>query len=307
MSDVNFKVKLEGGTFHIISVWHGYTGNVKMHTHSEASYEVHYVESGQGILRLQSGEYPLKKGVFYLTGPGIAHEQIPLQEDPMVELGMYYTAPLPWIETVRRNRGDDKNNISYQDAPWLEQLLLQRFWMGEIPEEIHQTMLLLDREIKGQGPGHQTLIPFLAGAVLVLLGRLYHSEHQAGKAVYVPHSEDARYLQIERIFLENAVEITVKTLAEELSLSVRQLQRLMKSHYGITFQQMQMNYKLDMACRLLLDTKMSIAKIAEKLAFSSPDYFGYCFRRQYGMPPRSFREASGSAGETYLPYGSEEA
>ncbi|MFQ7551214.1 MAG: AraC family ligand binding domain-containing protein [Blautia marasmi] len=94
MADVNYKLSLEGIQFHIVSVGRGNTGHIKMHSHSIASYEIHYIESGQGVLRLRRDEYTLKKGTFYLTGPGIAHEQITISEEPMREIVMYYTVPL---------------------------------------------------------------------------------------------------------------------------------------------------------------------------------------------------------------------
>lgn len=290
MSDINYKVKLEGAVFHIISMWNGPTTHVKMHTHSAASYELHYVYKGQGILRLQTGDYALKKESFYLTGPGIAHEQIPLEEDPMEELGMYYTAPLSWIEAARKKRSNCSSKERFYGESWMEQLLLQNFWLGELPEEIRRVMYMLEREIHGEHTGYQSLVPCLAGTLLILLGRLYHAEPQAGRTAYVPCSEESRYLQIERLFLNNPVQISTRTLAGELGLSVRQVQRLMKSHYGITFQQMHMNYKLDAACTLLKESNLSVAQIAEKLEFSSPDYFGHCFRRQYGMPPGRYRK-----------------
>ena len=70
---------------------------------------------------------------------------------------------------------------------------------------------------------------------------------------------------------------------------MRQVQRLMKSHYGMTFRQMQMENKLELVCRMLEEKENSLEEIAERTGFSSADYLGYCFKQKYGIPPGKYR------------------
>ena len=282
MADVNYKLSLEGIQFHIVSVGRGNTGHIKMHSHSIASYEIHYIESGQGVLRLRRDEYTLKKGTFYLTGPGIAHEQITISEEPMREIVMYYTVPLVC--------GGGENRKSHKKRePWLEQLLSQRFRIGEGPREVWEPFKRIISEIQEKPPGYRTLVPFLAGELFISLGRLYQTGTMETGDTYVPCSDEVKYLQIERIFLDDPVHITIQKLAKELGLSVRQVQRLMKSHYGMTFRQMQMENKLELVCRMLEEKENSLEEIAERAGFSSADYLGYCFKQKYGIPPGKYR------------------
>ena len=132
-------------------------------------------------------------------------------------------------------------------------------------------------------------MPLLAGELFISLGRLYQTGGTETGETYVPCSEEVKYLQIERIFLDDPVHITIGKLAGELGLSVRQVQRLMKSHYGITFRQMQMENKLELVCRLLEEKEYSLEDIAERTGFSSADYMGYCFRQKYGISPGKYR------------------
>lgn len=280
MADVNYKVNLDGVPFHIVSVGHGITGHIKMHVHSITSYEIHYVESGEGILRLRSGEHGLKKGTFYLTGPGVAHEQITVSREPMEELVLYYTVPLSCRAQPQRE-------------DWMECLLDQRFWIGDDAGEVSDILRGIIRETERRPAGFQAMIPHLAGQLFITLGRMYRAGQPEQGEVYMPCSDEGKYLQIERMFLDDPVHITIHGLAEALGLSVRQVQRLMKSHYGITFRQMQMDNKLELACRLLEDTHDSVEKIAEKTGFSAADYFGYCFKKKYGMSPGKFRKEAG--------------
>ena len=152
-------------------------------------------------------------------------------------------------------------------------------------------MCIRDRE---RSPaGFPEMIPHLAGQLFITLGRMYRAGQPEQGEGDMPCSEEGKYLQIERMFLDDSVHITIHGLAEALGHSVRQVQRLMKSHYGITFRQMQMDNKLELACRLFEDSRDSVEKIADKTGFSAADYFGYCFKKKYGMSPGKFRKDAG--------------
>ncbi|MGN6712717.1 helix-turn-helix domain-containing protein [Anaerocolumna jejuensis] len=288
MPDINYKIMLEGIQFQIVSVWRGATGQVKMHSHGATSYEIHYIESGRGILRTSFGEFELTSGMLYLTGPGVLHEQTEFHEEPVVEIGMYYTVPsctaISKLEYKTKGRKEWPGTI-------VQRLIQQEFWIGEGTKEIKDSMLKLLKEVTQKGAGYQLMIPFNAGSLLIELGRLYHSgQKEEVQEEYSPLSEDVKYLYIERAFLDNPGKTTLSSLADSLGLSIRQLQRLMKSHYGITFCQMQLNAKLTVACQLLTTTKMSITEISEKAGFSSLDYFRCCFKQKFIESPSSYRK-----------------
>lgn len=60
------------------------------HRHGKNFYELHLVCSGKGTLVTDEGEYSLKGGTLYMTGPEIAHAQLTDKAFPMTEycLGM---------------------------------------------------------------------------------------------------------------------------------------------------------------------------------------------------------------------------
>lgn len=287
MPDINFITRLEDIQFHIVSVWSGLTGHVKAHAHGAASYEIHYIESGKGSLITSSGKYELKGDMLYLTGPGVLHEQVDFPGEPVVEIGMYYTVPYCAVSGKMENKIKDKKKLP---GAIIQSLIKQHFWIGEGTKEIREGLIKILEEATQKKAGYQWMIPFTAGSLFIELGRLYQSGQEKIKEEYFPVSEDAKYLYIERTFLNNPGGTTLSSLAESLGLSIRQLQRLMKSHYGITFCQMQLNAKLIVASQHLMTTKMSITEIAEISGFSSLDYFGYCFKQKYKESPGSYRK-----------------
>lgn len=282
MSEVNFTIKLKNHIFHLVSLWQNQTSHVKMHTHSNSSYELHLIVSGQGILRLANQEYEIKQGMLYLTGPGIPHEQIPSLSNPTVELGLYYTVSAPSKKHAK--------HLDAQENDWITTLVKKHFWIGESPQEISHLMNRIYEEVSLHNTGYQEILPFLTGCLLIQLSRLYNSEKINTLNAYIPKAEDEKYLQIERYFLNNANTVTLTALAKEVNLSIRQLQRLIKNHYGTTFKKMQTDYKLQLACRLLKETEETVSFIAEATGFSSADYFGYCFKQKFGITPLKYRK-----------------
>ena len=92
------------------------------------------------------------------------------------------------------------------------------------------------------------------------------------------------------MLLEEGVDLTIIILSNRLNLSVRQVQRIMKSHYDCNFSQLKVKYKLANACECLKNSKDSLLLIAEKCGFSSADYFTYCFKKEYHMKPSQYRK-----------------
>jgi hypothetical protein len=71
--------------FHLIAFPPGHV--IYMHQHSE--FEFHFIPKGKGKVTLAGRHYDLHGGLFYLTAPGVLHEQKSDPEDPMHELCLH--------------------------------------------------------------------------------------------------------------------------------------------------------------------------------------------------------------------------
>ena len=76
---------------------------IPMHCHSQNSYELHFVLSGQGTLLTDSGAYKMRAGNFFVTGPGVPHAQVPDLEDPVKDLYIYIQKRTRKNATARQN------------------------------------------------------------------------------------------------------------------------------------------------------------------------------------------------------------
>ncbi|MDY2938645.1 MAG: helix-turn-helix domain-containing protein [Fusicatenibacter sp.] len=297
MADVNYEMKLGETLFTLVTVGRGTVGSIPLHSHSGGSFELHYIVQGSGRIRIgnpeQIREMSVYPGMFFLTGPGVEHEQVSSRSDPMEEIGIYYTAPIDMVKSAA-DVLDGKKEKKPGMENWMLSLLGRRFWAGEIPSEVSELLIRLWREVNEKKSGFQTMIPFLAGELLITLGRMYETTSGDSHHVYIPQSQELKYLLLERAFLEDPVHLTIRRLSEILGLSVRQVQRMMKQHYGVTFREMQQQYRVELGRELLKKREDSIEKISETAGFSSIESFRTAFCKRYQMTPSQYRKKDSS-------------
>ncbi len=84
---------------------------------------------------------------------------------------------------------------------------------------------------------------------------------------------------------------SLQRVATQLAMSRATLQRRLHSR-GRTFQQALDNYRFELARMYLEDPRVSLAEVAQLLAFSEQSAFNRAFRRWSGQTPREFRARS---------------
>jgi AraC-like DNA-binding protein len=111
--------------------------------------------------------------------------------------------------------------------------------------------------------------------------------------------ESGNYSHDERYFLELLVghllgnysqkNMDVKYIAESLNISVRQLQRRIKSTTSYSPMDLLRIFRLRQASQLLLRHK-SIAEVSEACGFRSPNYFCTCFKNYFKVTPSNYQK-----------------
>ncbi len=85
-------------------------------------------------------------------------------------------------------------------------------------------------------------------------------------------------------------DIRVEELAERFYFSKEYLTRLFRNQYGCAIYEYVLQLRMNNACEYLADSGMTIQEIAEKMGYSSANYFGKAFKRRYGQTPSEFRD-----------------
>lgn len=88
--------------------------------------------------------------------------------------------------------------------------------------------------------------------------------------------------------------IMLEDIAEAASISERECLRCFRNTIQKSPVEYLMDYRLDMAKKLLHDTELSITDISMEAGFSSNAYFGKVFRERCGMTPKEYRKRKGT-------------
>ena len=102
---------------------------------------------------------------------------------------------------------------------------------------------------------------------------------------------DNRYNVIDDFFERHLnTDASEGLLCENLGLSKRQLSRVLKNQYGMTFRNKLCYARMDRAAWLLRTTDKSIAQICELVGYSSSPSFFKAFKKHYKMTPFAYRK-----------------
>lgn len=85
-------------------------------------------------------------------------------------------------------------------------------------------------------------------------------------------------------------DVKLQEAAEVANLSKEAFCRFFKERTGTTFTEFLNQFRIQEACKLLLETDLSISVIAFQVGFQNLSYFNRTFRKLQGITPKGFRE-----------------
>jgi AraC family transcriptional regulator, carnitine catabolism transcriptional activator len=89
--------------------------------------------------------------------------------------------------------------------------------------------------------------------------------------------------------------LSCRALAQQLGLSLRQLERRFKQQLGQTLHSEYMLVRVEKAHQYLQQTRLSVTEVAALTGFSSVEYFSKVYRRVFGVLPSTDRRQSTDA------------
>ena len=193
-----------------------FTKDMVGHSHSKNSYELHYILDGEGTLTTKDKKFPLSKGMFFVTGPHIYHQQSTNPNNPLTEIYVYLQA------------GEKKTNHALVST-----FLDTHFFIQENCPFAELFCQIL-REEEEKRWGYRTNIMALLQLLLTEISRTYWPEY-CEMEENNGNLDDRRFILIENAFIENPKGITLRGLSEQIGLCERQTQRLLRKYYGKTF------------------------------------------------------------------------
>lgn len=84
--------------------------------------------------------------------------------------------------------------------------------------------------------------------------------------------------------------LSATNTAEYFQISPSYLSRLIRQECGMTFNSYVCKLRMEMACELLIYTRMTIQQISAQTGFGERHYFSRVFRREIGCTPSEYRK-----------------
>lgn len=259
--------------------------------HKHHDYEFHFIPRGKGTLVLTEGIFPLHAGMFYLTGPEVAHQQEADPDEDMYELCLHIDiAPLdPSQESERGHYWGEQWEIAEAN-----ECIRQLNTMPSTPTlDQHNAMdwfLTAYQAWSGREFGAFTTI---RQAIIQILLRAARAHHVTQIHPTLPSRDMHAYryrLATQYIRDNYARPLTLEEVADGLQISGRQLQRILGAFANETFSGYLERYRLARVCMALTNYDATIEQLAASHGFSSGNYLHYVFKKRLGLTPLQFRE-----------------
>ncbi len=279
-NDLDIKFTMENVNFYALHIaCERFLRSIPSHSHSDNSYEIHYIPFGKGKVRIDKVLYQVIPNTLYVTGPHIEHEQIPDKEDPMIEYCIY-------LKLDKKNYDKKKEKLQ----SYLEIFESTKIWFGQDNQSIHPLMQQIFLELENKYTGYQKQVETLLQQLVIQLIRNFENKQVSQKQYKPSDLAYSKYFIIEEYFLFEYKMLSLEDLSSRLGLSPRQTERLLKKHYGKTFLQKKAEARMSAASILLMDPNKRITDIALDLGYSSVEHFSNAFGRYYHKSARDYRK-----------------
>lgn len=236
IEEANMFLQFETLTIKILKISHGiFHKPFQRHRHGKNFYELHYIAGGGGTLVTDEGEFPLEKGLFFMTGPLVYHEQLTDVDNPTEEYCIQ-------MEVIPAKKSD-----VYPAANLLTET---HFWIGKDLFNVRPYFESISEECIRKRIGYiQATVSFVS-LILTSLVRNYSGDIE--QSVFEKSSPDYKRLNIvEGSFFNNYDTLTLEELSQRLNLSPRQTQRFLVKNYSKSFSELKAEARLNIAKKLI--------------------------------------------------------
>ena len=245
---------------------------IPFHKHSE--FEFHFIPRGKGNVTIFNQHYAFDSGMFYLTGPGVVHEQRVNAKTGVDELCLHI-------------------DITLADMPSND--------LWEVQESEKCIEILSHFPFHPQPDQFDAMSCFLQAFIAWHEGKIgaYSTLKQALTQILIRSAKTTEVMNVDITYPERdlgfhrmqmALQITVQEVSNRIGISARHLQRLFSKYSHTSFSNYIEDYRLKRICEDILHTTDTIDTIAKRHGFLNSNYLYPVFKKKYQMTPLLFRE-----------------
>ncbi|WP_274361616.1 AraC family transcriptional regulator [Paenibacillus thermotolerans] len=265
---------------------------ISLHKHSE--YEFHFIPRGRGKVGLPDGEYELREGLFYLTGPDVLHYQETDAEDPMSELCLHIDIVElnePGLSGIGGVGGFDA--LEHEEARRCVEEL-RRLPAKPVNDQWDAMSWFLTayRAWHENDPFFHSTVKHAIIQILLRSVRAFRNRRMTS----LPARDMSRHryqLAVQYIQDNYASPLSLDEVAERVQVSGRQLQRVFREHGDVSFSEYLETVRLKRVCEQLRRPDLTIEQIAVNNGFTNGNYLFSVFKKRLGVTPGEYKRKEG--------------
>ena len=191
------------------------------------------------------------------------------------------------IKKFHKLFSEDNENIQFLK----DENVNQKFYYEN---KISNTILLVLNEIKRFDENSSTKNLFLKAKIYELFSHLYNRNRDQNieQCPFLTNEENFKKIKKAKdIIIENMTNPpSLVELSEEINLSLKKLKEGFKKIYGKPVYQFLIEYKMELAKKLLSENDFNVNEVSLKLGYSTASHFITAFKNKYGLTPKNYKK-----------------
>jgi AraC family transcriptional regulator len=219
----------------------------------------------------------IKKGAFFLTSGGAPYDVRwkAVTSEPFEAMFVFVELPL-LQRALEEVFSSDAAQAQLRDV-------------SAFTDDVMDSLMERLREELVRPQASPLFVQGLAQAIAIHLARNYGETLEESRSGS-PSLPGYKLRQITDWMAEHVAEdFSLERLAAQAGLSKFHFQRLFKSALGVSPSRYHINLRINLARRLLRETKKSVVDVALEVGYANPSHFAQLFRRETGLSPSDYR------------------
>ncbi|MBG7629166.1 MAG: helix-turn-helix transcriptional regulator [Bacteroidetes bacterium] len=163
------------------------------------------------------------------------------------------------------------------------------------PKEISSTIKLILSQLTFKQSPELLRSMYIKGKVFELLSYYFStaSESENESCPYIANEETVSKIKHAKQLIIKDINNppSLPDLAKEVGLNIKKLKTEFKEFYGVPVFTFLLNYKMELAKKLLLEKQLNVNEIGLNLGYSTSSHFITAFKRKFGVTPKQYSKA----------------
>ena len=247
--------------------------------------QFHFVLEGEASFSFNNGTYKMNvlKGKYIV----LYNPKKSLPVNATLSPKSHTLSVLISIKKFHKLFSEDNNNIQFLK----DENINQKYYYEN---EISNPIFLVLNELKRYDINSSTKNLFNKAKIYELFSHLYNRNRDLNieQCPFLTNEENFKKIKKAKdIIISNMTNPpTLIDLSKEINLSLKKLKEGFKKIYGKPVFQFLLEYKMELAKKLLAENNYNVNEVSLKLGYSTASHFITAFKNKYGLTPKNFKK-----------------